>query len=226
MRDNQHVFSHEMPLAKIPASAGELTFRGLYLIGAQEPMRVTRVVRKAGETIVFTPFATPNAFALRLAPSSHRSYAVGWSVQQACVLTFWMASLRGASFISYQERPLCRRRASSLKHALAQPLHAAGVMNKSLVALVFHLALRVLFLEQAHQAKAFEPHLLPLFWHSQRPNLDMAALVEVDLAVALEAGHKVEALFADVLEKRMCLKSQGPHTTSRTPHNRGTGRAS
>lgn len=50
-QNNQYVFPHEMPLDKIPASAGEVTFRGLYLIGAQEPIRVTRVVRKAGQIL-------------------------------------------------------------------------------------------------------------------------------------------------------------------------------
>ncbi|RYX85944.1 hypothetical protein EON83_04095 [bacterium] len=49
MRDNQIVISHPIALDKIPLSAGEVTFRGMYLIAGREPIRINRVVRKVGE---------------------------------------------------------------------------------------------------------------------------------------------------------------------------------
>lgn len=61
MRDNRLVFSHQMALSQIPSSAGEVTFRGLYLISAQEPLRVTRVVRRAGEVLSLNHDRNPHA---------------------------------------------------------------------------------------------------------------------------------------------------------------------
>lgn len=67
-QNNQYVFPHEMPLDKIPASAGEVTFRGLYLIGAQEPIRVTRVVRKAGQILPPNRDRNPHARVVSIEP--------------------------------------------------------------------------------------------------------------------------------------------------------------
>lgn len=47
--NSQLIVSHEIALDKIPTSVGEVTFRGLYLIAGREPLRITRVVRKAGQ---------------------------------------------------------------------------------------------------------------------------------------------------------------------------------
>lgn len=49
LHDGNLIFSHQLALDKIPNSVGEVTFRGLYLIKGQEPLRITRVVRKKGE---------------------------------------------------------------------------------------------------------------------------------------------------------------------------------
>ena len=47
MINNELVVSHEVPLKKIPASAGEVTFQGLYLVPGGKPVRVKCVVRPA-----------------------------------------------------------------------------------------------------------------------------------------------------------------------------------
>lgn len=55
--DDHYVFVHQVSLAQAPQKLGEIGFRGLYVIGEQEPFVVTRTLRDAGE-IVPTPAAT------------------------------------------------------------------------------------------------------------------------------------------------------------------------
>ena len=47
MINNELVVSHQVPLKKVPASAGEVTFQGLYLVPGGKPVRVKCVVRPA-----------------------------------------------------------------------------------------------------------------------------------------------------------------------------------
>ncbi len=51
MVNNQLVLSHEVAMDKIPFSAGEVTFRGLYLVPGGAPIRVNCVVRPAFKII-------------------------------------------------------------------------------------------------------------------------------------------------------------------------------
>ncbi len=47
------VFTHSLDLEKVPMSYGALTFHGIYFVNGQGPVRITRVVRAAGEHLVF-----------------------------------------------------------------------------------------------------------------------------------------------------------------------------
>ena len=49
--DDHYVFVHQVSLAQAPQKLGEIGFRGLYVIGEQEPFVVTRTLRAAGETV-------------------------------------------------------------------------------------------------------------------------------------------------------------------------------
>lgn len=49
--DEHYVFVHQVSLAQAPPDLGAVGFRGLYVIGEQDPLVVTRPLRKAGETI-------------------------------------------------------------------------------------------------------------------------------------------------------------------------------
>ena len=55
--DDHYVFIHQVSLVRAPQTLGEIGFRGLYVIGEQEPFVVTRTLRVAGETVP-TPVAT------------------------------------------------------------------------------------------------------------------------------------------------------------------------
>lgn len=58
-KDGRCVFTHSLSLQNVPANLGELTFHGLYLVGAQPPIRITRVIRKAGEVLPFNHDRSP-----------------------------------------------------------------------------------------------------------------------------------------------------------------------
>lgn len=64
--DGHYVFTHEIPLAKVPDKEGAVTFHGLYRIAGQKPIRVTRVVRKAGEVIPLKPNNKPDGRVLSI----------------------------------------------------------------------------------------------------------------------------------------------------------------
>ena len=53
--DDHYVFVHQVSLAQAPQKLGEIGFRGLYVIGDQEPFVVSRTLRAAGETLPPTP---------------------------------------------------------------------------------------------------------------------------------------------------------------------------
>ena len=53
--DDHYIFLHQVSLAQAPQHLGEIGFRGLYVIGEQEPFVVERTLRVAGETVPPTP---------------------------------------------------------------------------------------------------------------------------------------------------------------------------
>ena len=49
--DDHYEFVHQLSLAQAPPKLGAINFRGLYVIGEQPPLTVTRPLRAAGETV-------------------------------------------------------------------------------------------------------------------------------------------------------------------------------
>jgi len=86
--DGHYVFTSELPLAKVSAKEGAVTFHGTYFIWGQKPIRVTRVVRKTGEVIVFKPDRNPNGriVSTKTNPFSKRGSTGG----QATSITSWV----------------------------------------------------------------------------------------------------------------------------------------
>ncbi len=71
--EGHYVFTHEIPLAKVPAKEGAVTFHALYGIAGQKPIRVTRVLRKKGQTISFKPNRDPKGRIVSIKPESFHS---------------------------------------------------------------------------------------------------------------------------------------------------------
>lgn len=75
--NDELVFSHEMALAHIPASAGEVTFRAVYCIGGQAPIRINRIVRKRGEVLAQNSPHNPGAILVSIRATPFEFYCTG-----------------------------------------------------------------------------------------------------------------------------------------------------